>query len=474
MKEGRICEWQASKGYGKINCNADLFRLHVHALPWYADQHSVTVGMKVTFRASAYQGHWQAMDVEIPALKKSGDDNGFISGEITNWIPEKGYGMIKPKQGKLIGINWRQCPAYADQYSIKKGMEVLFKVGEYNGKLTAHEVQIPLLQPQLGKRRKGHFSTWDVDMGFGMILAESGRRFRANWRELPNYAPQLTIEVGMQVIFKEGEFKGAPSADAMSIPCLIPPVGAKVVATDSYGEWDGMVQRKEDSNSLFIHVKGEYFEMTHFDKIVVTMLPVLKPTPQKKPKTKPMLPIGSNLSKLPDPPISLLNDEFKIPAMLSIPRPPTPPSVLQSPIQLQSPLRGASERSEPGAGSEPGSVASDLIDINFLPEGVVGSQPGMLLNETTHIQQLPIGTMPQSLNRALNNETDVLSQLFPSTGRGSKLRKYLPLFLEEEVDTVDIIQQLDHEQLMEIGVQSKLHRNRILLRIKQLFGSPIS
>ena len=68
-----------------------------------------------------------------------------MTGEINSWETDKGYGMVRTSYGKLIGINWRQCPAYANQYSIKVGMKVKFKLGEFNKRATAIDCQFPEL-----------------------------------------------------------------------------------------------------------------------------------------------------------------------------------------------------------------------------------------------------------------------------------------------------------------------------------------
>jgi len=682
-KIGKICEWYENKGYGMINCDGDLFRLNYRYLPFYADQRSVKVGMKVLFRSSAFQGHWQASDVEIPDLKGSVDEDEEMTGEINSWETDKGYGMVRTSYGKLIGINWRQCPAYANQYSIKVGMKVKFKLGEFNKRATAIDCQFPELKPRLGKRRKGHFVAWDVDKGYGMIESESGKSFRANWRELPNYAPQLTVEVGMQAVFREGEFDKLAVAEDIAIPCLIPPVGATVSATDDDGEWEGLVKKSDAENTLYIAIDSNFYPLSNFKTIIVTKLPIpaKKMSTSKPPRPRSLSPISPKLSdsvNWPQPPeithdpISHFDSPDHISHFDSTPDPiyENPDPIAPDPIapfedsiskfddpllkydahdlssrfedrdliskfedrdliskfephdlsskfdvhdlsskfdshdlsskfdshdlsskfdshdlsskfdshdlsskfddlsskfesrdpigkfeardslskfevrdsfskfevhdlaskfdsnDLSSkfeardpisrfddslskfdnpdPIFDSSDRFEPLRMSIPPGSNSRISDMSL-------SEISMSTHSTDEIHKpfslLPIGSMPQpqetepvnddhevsginclpeghaaesapsgiqgDTQHASKKVNEVLSRLFPSAGRGCKLRKYLPTFLEEEVDSEDILQELDHEQLIELGVNSKLDRNKILVRIKNLFGSAI-
>jgi len=464
-KAGKICEWYENKGFGRVNCEGELFRLHHSCLPFYADQHSVAVGMNVKFTPSVFNGHCQAADVEIPELENSINANGILTGVIETWFEDKGFGMIKPQKGKSLQLNWRYCPRYANQYSIKAGMRISFKVGDFNGKPNAIEVEIPALKPKVGEKWTGQFITWDTDKGYGTIQSQSGKIFRANWRNLPNYAPQLIIGVGTQVVFTEGEYGNAPVAKNMIIPDLIPPLGATVMATDADGEWEGIVRSSEEEGSLLVRVDGEDFALSHFDKVVVTKLPVVKVPIPKEPKRgspKRILP-GTQLKKF----------SFAPPQR---PRAVPPGNNLDlwcdsddADSFIDGPGASASQEAaeifplanEPGAVDIlPSIVANVSIEpkspVNDLPEGHIEAAPGMASTSNQNNDEF---------------EESILDVLFPKQGRGSKLRnKYLEFFLEEEVDTLDIILKLDHQQLEELGIEKKLHRNKILVRIEELFG----
>jgi len=481
-KAGKICEWYESKGFGRVNCDGDLFRLHHSSLPFYADQHSVSVGMNVKFTPSVFNGHCQAANVEIPALEKSIDASVGLSGVIESWFPEKGFGMIKPEKGKSLQLNWRYCPQYANQYSIQVGMKVFCKVGEFNGKPNAIEVQIPALKPKVGEKRTGQFLTWDTDKGYGTIQSNSGKIFRANWRHLPNYAPQVIIEAGTLVIFTEGEYGNSPVAKDMIIPDFVPPVGATVMATDADGEWEGIVRPSLEEGSLLVRIDNEDFSLSDFDKVVVTKLPEVKmPIQPKREKVNRILPPKErSLSPMRQSRVEGVRIKQRVGAVSNkIVRPKAIGNDLgfwcdsdDADSYIDGP--GASASQEPinlPVANEPGAIdilpsvmAKVAIDprspVNDLPEGHIESAPGMA------------STSDQN-NDEFEEESDVLSLLFPRQGRGSKLRsKYLPLFLEEEVDTLDIILKLDHQQLEELGIERKLDQNKILVRIEKLFGAP--
>lgn len=469
-KAGKICEWYENKGFGRVNCEGELFRLHHSCLPFYADQHSVAVGMNVKFTPSVFNGHCQAADVEIPELENSINANGILTGVIEAWFEDKGFGMIKPREGKSLQLNWRYCPRYANQYSIKAGMQILFKVGDFNGKPNAIEVEIPALKPKVGEKWTGQFITWDTDKGYGTIKSKSGKIFRANWRHLPNYAPQLIIGAGTHVIFTEGEYGNAPVAKDMIIPDLIPPLGSTVVATDADGEWEGIVRSSEEEGSLLVRVDGEDFALSHFDKVVVTKLPVRVPSPKKEPKresSKSILPGTQFLKKFSFAPPQKIRSVPPVNDLGLWCDSDDAESFIDERVPGASASQEAAENfvlpNEPGAvDSLPSIVAKVLIEpkspVNDLPEGHIEAAPGM------------VSTSNQN-NAELEEESDVLSLLFPKQGRGSKLRsKYLDFFLEEEVDTLDIILKLDHQQLEELGIEKKLHRNKILVRIEELFG----
>lgn len=239
------------------------------------------VGMAVLFRAGAYNGHPMAVEVEIPELEKnSNDTNEDQKGKICQWFAENGYGMVKTPRGKMVPLNWRNCPSYADQYEIKIGMDVKFKLGEYDGKPTALGAEIPELKLQIGRRRHGRISKWDVDNGYGMIEAESGKSFRANWRELPSYVQQADVTSGMRVVFLEGEYEGNAAAKSIGIPCMIPMVGSKVRATDNEGDWFGFVKRISEDGSCMIDFEGEVYPSTQFKSIIVEQIP--QPQPQRR------------------------------------------------------------------------------------------------------------------------------------------------------------------------------------------------